>query len=226
MSLQLLLVEDDIDLANGIIEFLELEGIECDFASDGQTGENLALVNSYDIIVLDINLPMRSGLDVCYNLRNAGNDTPILMLTAQDTVADKLKGFDSGTDDYLVKPFDIQELFARIKVLARRRSTQSKKLTLGDFCLDLTMKQATRAGKTIELGSIGWKIVETLMRQSPNPVSREQLEQSVWQDDFPDKGALKVHIFRLRSKIDKPFATPLIHTVANQGFAMRDMNED
>ncbi|MCG7531063.1 response regulator transcription factor [Psychrobium sp. MM17-31] len=226
MSLQLLLVEDDIDLANGIIEFLELEDIECDFASDGQTGLNLALANQYDIIVLDINLPMKSGLEVCQKLRDMGNDTPILMLTAQDTMADKLKGFDCGTDDYLVKPFDIQELFARIRVQARRRSTQSKKLCLDDFCLDLTMKQATRAGVNIELGAIGWKIVEILLRQSPNPVSRQQLEQEIWQDDFPDKGALKVHIFRLRSKIDKPFGKPLIHTVVNQGFAMRVNDED
>lgn len=221
MSLQLLLVEDDIDLANGIIEFLELEDIECDFASDGQTGQNLALINSYDIIVLDINLPMRSGLDVCHHLRNAGVDTPILMLTAQDTVADKLRGFDCGTDDYLVKPFDIQELNARVKALAKRRSTQSKKLLLADFELDLDMKQATRAGKAIDLGAISWKIVEILMRASPNPVSRSKLEQEIWQDDLPDKGALKVHIFRLRSKIDKPFDNPLIQTIPNQGFAMR-----
>ena len=226
MSLQLLLIEDDIDLANGIIEFLELEDIECDYASDGVTGENLALVNCYDIIVLDLNLPMRSGLDVCQNLRQAGNDTPVLMLTAQDTVTDKVKGFDCGTDDYLVKPFDIQELFVRVKALSKRRSTQSKKLVIDDFCMDLNLKSATRANTRIELGSIGWKIVETLLRASPNPVSRETLEQTIWKDDFPDKSALKVHIFRLRSKIDKPFARPLIHTVANQGFAIRVGDEN
>jgi len=226
MSLRLLLIEDDIDLANGIVEFLELEDIECDFACDGVTGENLALANPCDIIVLDLNLPMRSGLDVCQNIRQAGNDTPVLMLTAQDTVADKIKGFDCGTDDYLVKPFDIQELFVRVKALAKRRSTQSKKLIIGDFCMDIGMKKATRNDVQIELGGIGWKIIETLLRASPNPVSREELEQTVWKDDFPDKSALKVHIFRLRSKIDKPFDKPLIHTIANQGFAMRVDNEN
>lgn len=222
---KLLLVEDDVDLANGIIELLELEDIECDYASGGQTGLNLALNNHYDIIVLDLNLPQLNGISVCSKIREQGNDVPILMLTAKDTLDDKLAGFESGTDDYLVKPFDALELLARAKALANRRSNQIKKLTLADFTMDLSTKIATRGDKHIQLGTIGWKIIETLLRASPNVVSRTQLEDAIWRDDTPESGALKVHISRLRSKIDKPFDLPLIQTIPNHGFAMRVEND-
>lgn len=223
--LRILLIEDDVDLANGIIDFLELKGVECDYAHDGQIGLNLAIENSYDLIVLDINLPIKSGFTVCSELRAKGQDTPILMLTAKDTLEDKLTGFDSGTDDYLIKPFDIQELLARIKALSKRKSTQSKMLSLGDLQMNLSLKTVTRAGQSIALGNIGWIILETLLKQSPDAVSKEQLEQIVWYGEPPSESSLKVHIFRLREKVDKPFAKALIQTIAGYGFAMRVEDE-
>ena len=225
MTLNILLVEDDLDLANGVIDFLSLKGVDCDYAPDGRVGLNLAVTHDYDLIILDINLPHISGYNVCSQIRQKGIDIPILMLTAKDTVEDKLVGFDCGTDDYLIKPFDINELLARIKALSKRRSTQAKMLTIDDFVMDLSLKTATRAGEPIVLGSIGWMILEVLLRESPNVVSKEQLEQAVWHGELPNSSALKVHIFRLREKIDKPFNKPLIHTVAGYGFAMRVDNE-
>lgn len=226
MTQKVLLVEDDIDLANGIIDFLALKYIECDYASTGKIGLNLSLSHEFDLIILDINLPQISGFTICNKIREQGIDTPVLMLTAKDTLEDKLTGFDSGTDDYLIKPFDIQELLARIKALGKRRSTQVKKLVLGDFAMDLSLKTATRAGKPIILGNIGWIILETLLRESPNVVTKAELEQAIWYGEPPSSNTLKVHMFRLRDKVDNPFGYPLIHTVPGYGFAMRVENEN
>ncbi|MEM7016123.1 MAG: response regulator transcription factor [Pseudomonadota bacterium] len=221
MEIQTLLVEDNITLATTISAYLKLEGITCDFASNGKAGLNLALTNDYHAILLDINLPRMNGLQVCEALREQGVEVPILMLTARDTLADKLAGFDAGTDDYLVKPFQMEELTARVRALAHRRSSQVKKLTLADLEIDLQKKLATRAGKTLDLTPTGWIILVTLMRNTPNIVTRSALEQAIWQDDPPDTDLLKVHLYRLRQQVDKPFDTMLIHTMPNHGFAIR-----
>lgn len=225
MTLQVLLIEDDLDLATTVIEYLDLEEIECDYAANGQVGLNLVLANRYQVILLDINLPRMNGLEVCEALRRKGIDTPVLMLTARDTMEDKLAGFSAGTDDYLLKPFVMKELVARTRALSNRRSTQSKRLVLADLELDLSRKSVKRAGKTLDLTPIGWAILETLMRESPNVVSRQEMEQAIWQGDPPDSNALKVHLYHLRQKVDKPFDYPLIQTVPNHGFVMRDTNE-
>ena len=219
--IQTLLVEDNQSLAETVISYLGLEGIDCDYASTGQQGLELATSNRYASILLDINLPRMDGLQVCEALRQRGVDVPVLMLTARDTLEDKLAGFEAGTDDYLVKPFELSELTARVRALAKRRSSQAQKLEVGPLMLDLSLKVATREGKPINLTPTGWKLLELLMRESPNVVSREQLEDAVWSGDQPDSNSLKVHLYRLRDQVDKPFDTRLIHTIAKHGFALR-----
>ncbi|PKI07135.1 two-component system response regulator [Shewanella sp. 11B5] len=221
-KLQLLLVEDDLDLATAVIEYLELEDILCDHAANGQVGLNLSLQNQYDVVILDLNLPKMNGLQVCESLRMQGMDVPVLMLTAQDTLDDKLTGFAKGADDYLVKPFAMEELIVRTRVLARRRSGQVMRLSVGDLTLDLQQKQAYRANELVKLSPTAFKILEVLMRTSPNPVSREKLMQSVWGDDQPDSNSLKVHIFNLRKQLDAEHDVKLLHTISGHGFAIKD----
>lgn len=226
MTINALLVEDDHALASAVIRYLELENIACDYAPSGEIGLSLAKQHDFSVIVLDVNLPGLNGFDMCHQLRERGEDTPILMLTARDTVADKLTGFQMGTDDYLVKPFDMDELVARIRALSARRSVRATKLRLADLELDLSQKTATRGGKPIALTPTGWTLLETLVKESPNIVTKEQLEQAIWFDSQPDSNALKVHLCRLRQKVDKPFDTRLIHTLANRGFVARESTPD
>lgn len=192
-----LLIEDDLDLANTVIDFLSLEDIECDHASNGLSGLNLLNENHYDIVLLDLNLPRLDGLSVCESVRNQGNDIPILMLTARDQLKDKVAGFTNGTDDYLVKPFELDELVLRIKALSRRRSGESKRLQCADLMMDLTAKEVTRQGQILKLSPTGWQILEILLRASPNPVSRQEIERMIWGDELPDSNSLKVHLFYL-----------------------------
>lgn len=226
MAVNALLVEDDLDLADATISYLALENIECDYAANGRIGLNLALENPYQVIVLDVAMPIMNGFQVCTELRAKGCDTPILMLTAKDTITDKLEGFDAGADDYLVKPFDLDELVARITALSKRRSVQSQLLTLDDLVLDVTKHTVTRAGEAIELSPIGWKILEFLMRESPKVVTKEALIEEIWGEESPDSSSLKVHLFRLRQKVDKPFGKALIQTIHNHGVVIRETDED
>ncbi|RLT94792.1 response regulator transcription factor [Ketobacter sp.] len=219
--MMILLVEDDLDLAQTVVQYLALEQIQCDHASNGVAGLNLMQRNAYQVLLLDLNLPRLDGLKVCQQLRQQGNDTPILMLTARDQLADKVDGFEAGTDDYLVKPFELQELVVRINALARRRSGQVRKLQYGPLELNLDEKKATRDGLALKLSPTGWRLLETLTRAAPAVVSREQLEQALWGDELPDSNSLKVHLFHLRKSVDAPFEQALIHTIAGQGFALR-----
>jgi len=223
MSIGVLLVEDNHSLANTLVDYLELEDIACDHAATGPQGLQLAMQNDYDTILLDINLPQMSGLQVCESLRKAGVDVPVLMLTARDTLDDKLAGFSSGTDDYLIKPFEMSELIARIRALANRRSAQARVLTVGSLTMDLSTKNAMRENQQLELTPTGWRLLELLMRASPDVVSRRRIESALWpDDDIPDSDVLKVHLYRLRQQVDKPFRTQLIQTVANHGVSIRD----
>ena len=217
-----LLVEDNRSLAETVISFLKLDDIDCDYAATGSQGLELALSHRYEAILLDINLPRMNGLQVCEALREEGVDVPVLMLTARDTIEDKLAGFDAGTDDYLVKPFEMSELVARVKALSKRRSGQGKRLQVGPLMLNLTTKIAQREGVNLRLTPTCWKILELLMRESPQVVSRSAIEAHVWGDDhLPDTDSLKVHLYRLRQQVDKPFGSSLIHTVAAHGVALR-----
>jgi DNA-binding response OmpR family regulator len=223
--LRILVVEDDIDLATAIIDYMELEDINADYAADGSVGYNLIVTQHYDVVVLDLNLPKIEGLAVCERIRNQGVETPVLMLTAKDTLDDKLAGFSKGADDYLVKPFEMDELIARVKVLSKRRSGQMAKLIIKDLEFDLSSREVRRNNQLIKLSPIAIKILEVLMRASPNSVSREKIIQSVWGEEQPDSNTLKVHIFNLRKQIDAVGLEPLVQTVPSFGFAIKPLEE-
>ena len=212
-----LLVEDDIDLASTIVDYLELETIQCDHASNGLLGLNLIERQPYQVIILDINMPKMDGLTLCALLRERGLDTPVLMLTARDSLNDKLQGFQVGSDDYLIKPFAMQELVARVQVLARRRS--------GEVVFDLSQRTAFLAQHPLKLSPTALKILEVLMRASPQTVSRQQIMQSVWGDEQPDSNSLKVHIYHLRKALDIHDASVTLETVASVGFAIRERHK-
>jgi len=222
MSIEALIIEDDRDLAEAISDFMELDGYEFDFAYNGASGLNFAMENQYSVILLDINMPKMDGLTVCQTLREKGISTPILMLTARDTLEDKIKGFSVGTDDYLVKPFAMEELRVRLQALVRRSLGTVQKLSVGDLNIDLDKHSVTRAGDTITLPPACWKMLVCLMQKSPNVVSKQELIESVWGEDLPNSDSLKVHLFKLRQAIDKPYDKPLIHTIHGVGIAIKE----
>lgn len=226
MTFNTLLVEDNVSLAQTVIAYFDLEGIDCDYASNGSQGLELALLNDYQVILLDINLPRINGLEVCEMIRKQGVDIPVMMLTARDSLEDKLAGFDAGTDDYLVKPFELSELVARVKALFNRRSLHSMKLEVGPLVMDLSLKTICREGQKLKLTPTCWKLLEILMRESPNVVSREKMQNTIWTEpDLPDSNVLKVHLYKLRQQVDKPFSIKLIQTVSSHGVVIRVPND-
>jgi DNA-binding response OmpR family regulator len=220
-----LLVEDTREIAETVGEYLEKFGYSVDYAPDGASGLHLATKNSYDVIILDIMLPGMDGLTLCRRLRDdVKNSTPILMLTARDTLDDKLQGLDAGADDYLVKPFALRELGARIYALIRRerREVASQILSVGDLTLDTATLEVTRAGKNIVVTPIGLQILTILMRESPRVVTRQAIEREVWGDALPDSDTLRSHVYNLRTAIDKPFDKPVLHTLHSSGYRIYD----
>lgn len=221
-KLRVLVIEDDADIAENIGEYLEGEGHVLDFALDGVGGFHLALTRDYDIIVLDIMLPGMDGLAVCRRLREEGGKrTPVLMLTARDTLEDKLDGFRAGTDDYLVKPFALQELAARIRALARRaREKQTRRLQVADLEMDLGTMEVRRAGQAVSLNRTGMRILALLMEASPNVVSRQDIEAAIWGDALPGSDVLRSHVYAIRNAIDRPFPRALLHTIHGVGYRL------
>ncbi|WP_312018386.1 response regulator transcription factor [Shewanella surugensis] len=217
----ILIVEDNRALATNMIEFFETHGYECDYADNGPQGLLLAKSQRFNAIILDIMLPRMDGLSVCQSLREAGNQTPILMLTALDSLDNKLQGFNTGADDYLVKPFDLPELMARVHVLIRRSTPTHFSLNVADLTMDIASREVTRAGHPIELNRACWQILEALLRASPNVLTRQEIEHIIWSDELPDSDVLKSHIYQLRQKVDKPFKTPLLHTVRGVGLTLK-----
>ncbi|WP_281561443.1 response regulator transcription factor [Thalassomonas sp. RHCl1] len=222
MSINILLVEDDIDLAATIVDYFEVESISCDHAANGVHGLALVEAHDYQVILLDINLPEMDGFTLCQKIRESSNDTPILMLTARDTLVDKVTGFDAGTDDYLVKPFEIEELLIRVLALSKRRSGQVSKLSFGKLVLQLRERLAFFDGRELKLTPITFKLLEKLMRESDKPVSRAVLMHAVWGEDQPDSNSLKVHIHHLRKQLEKVQANLLIDTEPGYGFSLRE----
>ncbi|HEX7340793.1 MAG TPA: response regulator transcription factor [Rhodanobacteraceae bacterium] len=222
--MHVLVIEDHTDLATNIGDFLEDRGHVIDFAGDGVTGLHLAVVHDFDVIVLDLTLPGMDGLEVARKLRSeARKQTPILMLTARDSLEQKLTGFESGADDYMTKPFALAELGARLEVLARRsKGPQSRVLKVADLTYNLDTLTVMRGGKSIQLNPIGLKLLQALMEASPSVVTRQDLEQKVWGEELPDSDSLRVHIHGLRAAIDKPFDKLLIHTRHGIGYRMVD----
>jgi DNA-binding response OmpR family regulator len=195
-----------------------------DFAYDGISAMHLALTNPFDVIVLDLMLPGMDGLRFCQKLRaDARLETPVLMLTARDTLDDKLKGFEAGADDYLVKPFALQELHARMQALCKRAHKNTERLlTVGDLTMNRSTLQVQRAGRRVDLNPAGMKLLQRLMEAAPSVVAREDLETLLWADERPDGDALRSHLYKLRQAIDRPFATQLIHTVHRIGYRISE----
>lgn len=225
---RILLIEDHRDIAEMVGDYLETRGFAVDFAADGITGLHLAVVEAFDVIVLDLMLPGMDGLALCRKLRDEARiDTPILMLTARDTQQDKITGLDAGADDYLVKPFDIRELEARINALLRRQrgAVASERLQVGDLTIDTGTLEVERGGQRLALTRIDLKMLQALMRASPRVVSRSELEREVWGDEPPDSDALRSHLYTLRKIIDKPFDRPLLHTVHGAGYRLAETDD-
>ncbi|TKB56868.1 response regulator transcription factor [Ferrimonas aestuarii] len=212
-------------MATTVAEFLDLEGIDVDFARDGVQAWELSQQNQYQVVILDINLPRLDGFSVCQRIRASGDDTPIIMLTAKDRLQDKLQGFEAGADDYLVKPFALDELVARIKALSGRLSRQVRKLTVADLEFNLDENRVSRQGRSLSLPPVSLKLLEVLMRASPKAVAKQQLIESVWGDEVEGSN-LKVHIHKLRKVVDSQGLPPLIHTAKALGYVIRESNAD
>ena len=227
-GMRVLVVEDNEDIAGNIADYLEAQGHILDFAMDGISGLHLALTEIYDVMVLDIVLPGMDGLTLCRKMReSASRELPVLMLTARDTLPDKLSGFDAGADDYLVKPFALEELAVRLNALAKRnRPASAAVLRLADLEFDLGTMTVHRAGRLIELNRVCLQVLKLLLQASPRVVSRQEIEHALWGDMVPGSDALRSHIYTIRRKIDKPFSSPLLHTIHGIGYKMvaRDDN--
>lgn len=224
--MKILIVEDEPKLASFVKKGLEEQSCEVDVAFDGQIGRAMALNNTYDVIVMDVNLPKMNGYEVVKILRQEQNHTPILMLTAMGSMDDKLTGFESGADDYLVKPFEFRELMARLRALSKRgqeTGTQANVIRLADLELDLNEKVARRGTKRIDLTAKEFGLLEFLMRNRGRVVSRIDIAEKVWDIHF-DTGTnvIDVYVNFLRKKIDKDFPQKLIHTVIGMGYILKE----
>ena len=221
--MRLLLVEDERRLAARLAAGLREEGFAVDTAGSLREAARLASDAEYDLVLLDWMLPDGSGVDLLAGWRRDGLATPVLMLTARDALEQKLSGFDSGADDYMVKPFALQELAARVEVLGRRgKGIKSRLLQLADLTYNLDTLVVIRDGKSIQLNPIGLKLLQALMDSAPSVVTRQELETRVWGEELPDSDSLRVHIHGLRAAIDKPFDKPLIQTRHGIGYRMVD----
>lgn len=218
-----MLVEDNRRLSHSLKTSLGDDGYAVDVAYDGVEGQELAEMTPYDVIILDIMLPRRDGLEVCRKLRHQRINTPILMLTARDAVEDRVKGLDSGADDYLVKPFAIDELHARLRALLRRESSDKTGLiTIGDLALDPAAHRASRRGVPINLTAKEFALLEYLMRNPNRLITRQMVENHVWSYDYDGaSNVVDVYIRRLRRKVDEPFEPKLIETVRGAGYRMQ-----
>jgi DNA-binding response OmpR family regulator len=220
---RILIVEDNKRLSDSLRMTLEDDGYAIDTAYDGLDGEEMALMGTYDIIILDIMLPQKDGLAVCKELRNKRINTPILMLTARDALDDRVQGLDSGADDYLVKPFEVDELRARIRALLRREApSKSALLQVGDLTVDPATHAVERAGESIDLTAKEYSLLEYFMRHPNHLVSREMAESHLWSyDHVVASNVVDVYIRRLRRKIDDPYQVKLFETVRGAGYRLR-----
>jgi DNA-binding response OmpR family regulator len=218
----ILIIEDDAELAAAIADYLALQDAECDFAYNGTTGLAMASDGGFDVIILDLMLPRMSGFDVCQQLRQQSVETPILMLTARDSDTEQLDGFQSGVDDYVIKPCSMPLLWARLQALLRRTSSQHSQLSIGPLTVYFKQHRVFRQKQELKLTPIGWKILELLARRSPEVVSRVELEDYAWPDSDVDSGNFNVQLHQLRRAVDKPFAYPLIYTIVGVGICLRD----
>lgn len=222
--LTVLVVEDNRAIQANIADYFALQGAVVDFALNGRQGAELALAHYYDVIVLDLTLPQLDGLDVCSLLRQKANrHIPILMLTARDSLQHKLEGFAAGADDYLVKPFDLAELWARVQVLARRYLQQHHQLVLGNIRLNRHLHQVHCDNKLMELKPIGFNVLSILLETHPRPVSRSELCSKIWGDEPTESDALRSHLYQLRKTLQQHGASVIIETQLGVGFALKNV---
>ena len=220
--MRILLVEDEPSAAQMLAKGLREQGYAVDVAGDGEDGAYKAYLNKYDLIVLDVLLPHRSGFDVCQEIRRSGNATPILMLTAKDAVEDKILGLDYGADDYLTKPFDYRELLARVRALLRRGpKSYVDVIHVGDLSIDTKARKVSRAGRWVELTAKEYAILEYLARRQGELVTREDLSEHAWDETFdPFSNLIEVYILRLRRKIDAGHEQKLLRTRRGEGYTL------
>lgn len=221
---KVLLVEDNSEVAGILFDYFECQGVELDYADYGELGLQLALEEDFDLILLDLMLPRMDGLAVCNRLREAGNNTPILMLTALDSREDMLQGFQHGADDYLTKPFDLEILEARMNALINRYRGQvsNSTLTFGSLRIEQRKRQAYREDKPLALNPTTYTILELLCRKAPDVVTRKEIAEKLWQESEPNSDVLRSHIYQLRNQLDKTFSTPMLITVPKIGFRLED----
>lgn len=220
--MQVLLIEDNKKIADIIFEYFEIKGITLDYAHNGQLGFDLACKQFYDIIILDVMLPKMDGFEVCQKLREEGVETPILMLTARDAREDVLAGFTQGADDYLVKPFDLDILEARMRAVIRRHKGESavKNIAYGALTLDMEKHILIREGKTINLNPTQFTLLKLLLKRAPNVVNHQELTAALWDGEASDGASLRNHIYQLRNIVDKPFEHAYIKTIAKVGYQL------
>jgi len=223
-TMNILLIEDNRDLATNMFDYFEAKGHAMDLAADGISGLHFAATNQYDVLILDLMLPGIDGLTLCRRLRESGRLTPILMLTARDSLDDKIAGLEAGADDYVVKPFSLREVEARLLALVRRAQVREagSVLKVGNLSFDTGTFKVTRGERSIELPPVPLKLLEILMRQSPRVLPREEIERAIWGDSPPDSDALRAHLYILRSAIDKQADKPLIKTLRGIGYQISD----
>lgn len=225
--MRILVIEDNSDILANVLDYLQLKGFSVDCAQNGLNGLHLASTEHYDLIVLDIMLPGIDGYQLCKRLREDGkSEVPILMLTARDALDDRLRGLSVGADDYLIKPFALSELVARIEAILRRsQGSRTRQLKVADLLYDLDTLCVSRAGRPLKLNPVGLKLLAVLMLKSPAVVRREVLEEALWGDDCPDSDSLRSHIHQLRQVLDKSFDTALLHTQHGVGYRLAEKTD-
>ncbi|MGX9417471.1 response regulator transcription factor [Vibrio sp. RC27] len=219
---KVLIVEDNREVAGILFDYFESGEVELDYADNGELGLKLALEIEFDAIILDLMLPRMDGLTVCEKLRDAGNETPVLMLTALDSRNDMLNGFKYRADDYLTKPFDLDILAARLEALIKRyrRTVTETQLMFGNLYIDQKTHKAYREGIALNLNPTAYSILEFLCLRAPDVVTRNEITNMLWQDNEPSNDILRSHIYQLRVQLDKPFATSMLITVPKVGFRL------
>ncbi len=227
--MQILLVDDEKELTTPLSRVLKQEGYEVDVANNGVEGEKFAQKKHYHLLILDWLMPEESGIELCRKLRSRGDQTPILFLTAKDTVDDRVEGLDVGADDYIVKPFELKEFLARVRALLRRsdaQETSDSRLKVADLELDVTNQLAYRGGRVIELSERETQLLSYLMQYPEQLLTHQQIYHHLWGQESPPSSNVLAALMRLlRRKIEAPGETPLIHTVYGKGYRLGDINQ-